>query len=363
MADAWIEGRPAVFEAAVAEAVRLLSTSRLPIIAGLGTDVAGARAAIKLAAQIDGVVDHMNSEWLLRDLDVAREAGMMVITRTEAALIADTVLLVGPGLEAAGLEADLIDRPMPADNAARRQVIRLCPEIPARRRPDRETWVGNNRADLPGILAALRATIAGRPCGKVRKKSTLDAVAAELRRARFGVAIWSAAELDVLTIEMVCGLVDDLNRATRFSGLPLCASDQAAGVLEVCGWLIGFPVRTGFRDGIPEHDPWRFSAPRLIESGEADCALWISAYDATGPDWNREIPLIALTGADTKFPRAPQVHIAVGKPGFDHDAIEHFAPTGTLTCVQAKHRTDAIPVDAVIDILRSQLRNTGAPLC
>jgi formylmethanofuran dehydrogenase subunit B len=363
MADAWIEGRPAAFEAAVAEAARLLSASRLPIIAGLGTDVAGARAAIKLAAQIDAAIDHMHAEWLLRDLDVAREAGMMVITRAEAALIADTVLLIGPGLEAAGLDAELIDRPMPGDNATRRRVIRLCPEIPARRRPDRETWVGKNRADLPGMLAALRATVAGRPCGRVREKSTIEAVAAELRRARFGVAAWSAAELDVLTIEMLCGLVDDLNRATRFSGLPLCATDQASGVLEVCGWLTGFPVRTGFRDGIPEHDPWRFSAPRLVESGEADCALWISAYSATGPDWNEEIPLIALTGADTKFRRVPHVHMAVGKPGFDHDAVEHFARTGTLTYVQAKHRSEAIPVAAVIDAVRSQLRSNGAPLC
>ena len=55
-------------------------------------------------------------------------------------------------------------------------------------------------------------------------------VAAELKRARFGVAIWSAAELDRLTIEMLCGLVNDLNEGTRFSGLPLASADNAPAV-------------------------------------------------------------------------------------------------------------------------------------
>ena len=79
MVDAWIDGEHASLDAAANEAAKLLRVSRLPLIAGLGTDVAGARAAIELAAQIGGVTDHMHSEPLLRDLDVAREAGMMVI--------------------------------------------------------------------------------------------------------------------------------------------------------------------------------------------------------------------------------------------------------------------------------------------
>ncbi len=40
--------------------------------------------------------------------------------------------------------------------------------------------------------------------------------------ARFGVAVWSAATLDALTIEMLCGLVEDLNAGTRAS--PACRS-------------------------------------------------------------------------------------------------------------------------------------------
>src|SRR5262249_25769214 len=98
MAEAWIRGKAVTLDAAIAEVVTLLSASRLPVIAGLGTDVAGVRAAIKLAQRVGGVIDHMHSEVLLRDLDVMREAGMMVTTPNEVCLRADFLLLVCPGL-------------------------------------------------------------------------------------------------------------------------------------------------------------------------------------------------------------------------------------------------------------------------
>src|SRR5437764_236086 len=101
MSRAWIEGKPVAFAAAAREASRLLAAARLPVIAGLGTDVAGTRAALNLARAVGAAVDHMHSEALLRDLDVMREAGFMLTTRAEARARADTLLLVGPGLTAA----------------------------------------------------------------------------------------------------------------------------------------------------------------------------------------------------------------------------------------------------------------------
>src|SRR5262245_9291331 len=120
MAEAWIRGKAVALDAAIAEVVNLLSASRLPVIAGLGTDVAGVRAAIKLAQRVGGVIDHMHSEVLLRDLDVMREAGMMVTTPNEVRLRADFLLLVGPGL----IEAwpALPDRLF-----AKRRIVWLCP--------------------------------------------------------------------------------------------------------------------------------------------------------------------------------------------------------------------------------------------
>jgi formylmethanofuran dehydrogenase subunit B len=183
--------------------------------------------------------------------------------------------------------------------------------------------------------------------------ATIDLLVAELRKVRFGVAIWSAAQHDGLIIEMLCGLVDDLNKGTRFSGLPLAPSDNAAAVQQVAGWMTGFPLRTGFGRGLPEHDPWRFEASRLVDSGEADCALWISAYGARPPVWKRNPPLVALTARPDTL-RA-DVTIPVGRPGIDHDAVEHIAATATLSAVSANKPTTAMSVASVVGKIRAAL--------
>src|SRR6185437_14446277 len=94
--------------------------------------------------------------------------------------------------------------------------------------------------------------------------SVLDSIATAVKGARFGVAVWTAASLGALEIEMLHGLVRELNESTRFSTLPLAAPDNGAGVLASCGWMTGFPMRTGFDGGAPLHDPWRFDAERLV---------------------------------------------------------------------------------------------------
>ena len=108
-------------------------------------------------------------------------------------------------------------------------------------------------ATLAANLAALRARVKGRPVAQAQiPLPTLDALAGVLKGARFGVAVWTAASLGALEIEMLNGLVRDLNETTRFSTLPLAAPDNGVGVLAACGWMTGFPMRTGFGAGAPD---------------------------------------------------------------------------------------------------------------
>src|SRR5215468_3238910 len=212
MVQAWIDGMPAALSAATAAAARLLDASRQPLIAGLGTDIAGARAAIALAQRIGAAIDHMNGDALLRDLDVMREAGVMLTTPSEARTRADTLFLVGPGLIEAWSELPQHlsgVRGGECDAGADRRVFWLCPgHQPAR--VDSIRIIGREARDLPVLLAGLRARVNARPAGL---SPVLDELADALKGARFGVAVWSAAELDALTIEMLCGLVNDLNAA------------------------------------------------------------------------------------------------------------------------------------------------------
>jgi formylmethanofuran dehydrogenase subunit B len=172
-----------------------------------------------------------------------------------------------------------------------------------------------------------------------------------LKAARFGVAVWSPAALDPLAIEMLCGLVNELNAATRFCSLPLAPQDNVLGVMHVCSWMTGLPMRTGFGRGDPRHDPWLFESRRLVASDETDCVLWISAYRPEAPPWLNPRTTIALTGHDARFAAPPRIHIAVGRPGRDHDGAQYCSLTGTLAAAAATRPSETISVaDAIARI-------------
>lgn len=364
MHHAWIAGEPAALDAAVAEAAKLFGASRYPLIAGLGTDVGGARAAIALAKRTGAVIDHMNSGALFRDLDVMRSSGVMLTTPGETRVRADALLLVGPGLTETWPEFPerLLDKKIrerrifwlgPGRDAA--TIASLGATIEA---------IGKHPRDLPALIASLRARVAGRPTGKPPiSNKMLEEVSKALKAARFGVAIWSAATLDALSIDMICGLVNDLNASTRFCALPLAPADNVMGVLQTCGWMTGFPMRTGFGRGFAEHDPWLFDGQRLVDSAETDCVLWISAHRAAAPGWRDPPPMIALTGRDAAFRIPPNVHIEVGRPGIDHAAVRYLAAAGALAAVAASQPSEAISVADAITRIASALPKSGERPC
>jgi formylmethanofuran dehydrogenase subunit B len=362
MHRAWIDGKEVSLKAAITEAARLLSASRFPLIAGLGADIAGARAAIALATRIGAVIDHMHADAVLRSLDVMRSAYLMTTTLVEARLRADCLLLVGSGIgHSDGLRALL-----GADAGTRtttRNTTWLCPDRDAREiaKGVPINIVGRNPADLPIVLAMLRARIAGRRVGKgpVAPKA-IDSVVEQLKAARFGVAIWSVEHLDPLATEMLQGIVVDLNATTRFTTLPIEPPDNAAGVLQACGWMTGYPMRTSFARRDPQHDPWMFDTARLVASGGVDCVLWISGYGSPVPEWANAVPTIALFDAQSQPRSAARVAIQVGRPGGDHDAVEFVASVGALAALPASKPSDTPSVARVVTDIAKLSSGAGA---
>jgi len=369
-AAASIDGAPASLDEAAAAAARLLARSHQPLIAGLGADIDGARAAIALAGRVGGVIEHMHSAALLRDLDCLRETGIMLTTPGEARVRADVVLLVGDGLTEAwpALNERLL-RPLarPDGVDVARRIVWLAPHADAKilgLDGDIEVVAAGLGATLAANLAALRARAKGRPVAQTQLPlSALDALSCVVKGARFGVAVWTAASLGALEIEMLHSLVRDLNETTRFSTLPITTPDNGAGVLATCGWTTGFPMRTGFGVGGPIHDPWRFDAERLVASGETDCVLWISAFGATPPAWRSAVNLIALCERTIQFAEEPNVRIAVGRPGVDHDAVMHSSDTGTLVAVTASARSGAPSVAEALERIGARLEDADALSC
>jgi formylmethanofuran dehydrogenase subunit B len=361
---AFVDGAAVSLETAAAAAARLLEGARLPVISGLATDVAGTRAAIALAEKLRGAYDHLLSDVLLRDIDVMRQAGRMVTTANDVRLRADCVLFVGPNL--CNSWPDL----------PKRLDLSAAPRLGEGKTARKIFWLGPSRGEaakvgatelaaappaLPHAVAALRAAVLERNTranGALAPK--LSELAAHMRAARFGVVVWSAESLDRLTIEMITGLILDLNQKTRFSNLPLGPGMNALGVVQTSGWMTGFPMRTGFGRGYPEHDTWRFNANRMVETGEADAALWISAYGNESPQWNRQIPFVALAKPQTRFRYPPKVRIEVGMPGEDHDSIEYAREIATFALRRAKTASNAPSVADFLDLIEQNLTEGSA---
>jgi formylmethanofuran dehydrogenase subunit B len=330
-ATAWVNGKAATFDVAVAEAARLVGASVAPLFAHLGTDVAGAREAVLLAEHVGGVLDHAASEALIKDLDPVRETGGFETTPTEAATRADLALWVGPPEVA----PDWLARPASGKD------------------PVRVIAIGGSTEQRMTLLAQLRARIKQRPLATVSPEA--ESLAAALLAAKFGVAGWSAAQQAPLVVEAIHGLVRDLSERTRFSTLAAPAPDNGDGVQTVCGWMTGFPLRTGFARGRPEHDPWRYDSERLVAAGEVDCRIWISAHaGGAAPAAAVDVALCA-PGVEAEA----RVRIDVAQPGADCDAILYDPRVGTLVVRPAAAATDKPSVATTLAAIRAQLG--GAP--
>lgn len=339
MSNATLDGKSISSEDAYEKAAEILQAANFPLVAGLGADVAGAQAAILLAERLRGAFDHLASRDSLADLEVVRSAGIFVTTPNEARVRADLVLLVGPGLTGywpAIFDRLALDKETVHGGKTARRVIWVGPKRGEAKIEGVEVeTIPATEAELPGVLAALRARVGGRPVAlPAAAAKKLDAAAEALKSARFGVAVWSAAGLDSLMVEMLQGMITELNATTRFTGVPIGGRGNATGVLQTSAWMTGFPPRTGFGRGYPEHDTWRFEASRLVESGEADAALWISAYSGEAPPWEDvDIPLITL-GPPGSAPKHG-LFIAVGKPGVNYDAVEFAQETSSMVLRRA----------------------------
>jgi formylmethanofuran dehydrogenase subunit B len=360
----FIEGRSVSLFEATHAAAALIARSRLPVFLINACDVAGTRAAIRLAARSGGVIDHSESKGAFRELDVMRSFGKFVVTPSEARKRADTVLLVGSGLTK--LWPDMIERlglaelPRLGLPPQRRQILWLGARGEERALSPRATQTIAAEDDaLPNLIAALRARNAQRRVAlSASGGDALEAMLEALKDTKFGVIVYSPASLDALAIEMLVGLVADLNKATRFSTISVGGSGNAETSMQTAGWMTGFPIRTGFGRGYPEHDPWRFDFSRMLENGETDLLICISSGQRL-PAWPPRIPIVSL-GTEHFAGNDVKVQIPVGQHGRDHDGVDFARETQSLAWRPATHATQLPSAAAVLDQIAEGISREAA---
>jgi formylmethanofuran dehydrogenase subunit B len=175
--------------------------------------------------------------------------------------------------------------------------------------------------DALGVLAALLRGRAPRQLPSSLPAAALAAIGEHLAAARYGAILWDttsfARDEAELAVELIASVLRRLNEKTRCVGLPLGGSANGLGAMQATLWQTGWPLRVGFGDGSPRHDPWRFDGNRLLAAGEADLLVWVASLTAEKPP-TTDIPVIAIVAHDVALPSPAAVEIRVGIPAIDH---------------------------------------------
>jgi formylmethanofuran dehydrogenase subunit B len=366
-----VAGVPASLADATAHAAKILSAAHLPLIAGLATDVAGARSAVALADRVGAVTDHLGSAAKLRNLLVLQDAGWITTTLAEARNRADLMLLVGTDVvtrfprffeRVVWVRETMFD----LDPSAR-EIVYLgeAQNTDAGIAPDgrKPTLIPCENRRLGEVLGALRAVVAGRRIARDEVAgvplTVLASLAERMKQSKYGVAAWAAGDLDFphaeLAVQALADLVRDLNRTTRFSGLALAGTDGDYTYNQVHTWQTGFPFRTSLATGHPVYDPYHFGTDRLLESGEADALLWVSSLNPARLPPATAIPTILVGHGSMQLPREPEVFIPVATPGVDH-AGHFYRADKVVTLPLQKLRESPLPgVAEVLDAILTAL--------
>jgi formylmethanofuran dehydrogenase subunit B len=370
LGHAWIDGRPVSVPEAVAAAAALIGGSRLPVVTGLATDVAGIRAALGLARIAGAVIDHEASAVIYPAITAIRDSGMMIGAPAEIRRRADRVLIVGDAFAQSpdlrnflfGHEPDL-----GRETRGKREIRRLgAPEGSADIPGASVEPVACPAEGIADALSMIRAAVAGHRFGEGPiTGEQAAAIAAWAKGAGFGCAIFAVAEMDELAVEMLSGLVFDLNAETRFTSLPLYGQEQAFGAALVATWTTGFPLRVGFGRGFADHDPDLYDAGHLIASGEADLAVHVACLAGAAspePEWSGRLPVIAIGEGAASWANPPRIRFDAGMAGRDHDGVLHNERFGGFVPFAATETGAQPPAADVLSAIAAALGNatTGA---
>ena len=324
-----INGKRTTLDQAMQHALQLLQKSRRPLLAGLGTDVAGLRATLALAEKSHAMVDHLHSAGANLHLRVLQSRGWHTTTFSEVRNRADLVVLVGVDLNSNYQNfmrrcLSPADALQPARRAARR-VVYLGPVAQAPRDSAGLPLdvIACTAAELTRTVRALQGFVAGQQLNLARgkRRTGLLALAEQIKTADYTVLVWAPGQLPAvggdLTISAVCELVADINRTRRAAGLALGGDDGAQSAISVSSWLTGFPSGVSFAGGQLEYAPATFNTARIVADELADLVLFISSFSRREPPATK-LPTIVLAPPGFKCATAVEVYLPVGVPGLDH---------------------------------------------
>ncbi|HSI38464.1 MAG TPA: formylmethanofuran dehydrogenase [Methylotenera sp.] len=311
-----IAGKATDLETAIKTAAQILDKSNQPLFAGLGTEVQGMRALLRLAEKTSATLDHMYSESTVRNTLALQNSGWQTTTLTEVKNRADVILAIGTNI--------VSSHPRFFEKLVWNKDSLFNKSAPNKSEPE-VVYLGNatDTSTLPELMNALNALANGKKLHTDAvagvKVESLTAILDKLKAAQYAVVVWSASNLNFahaeLTIQSITRLIAKLNETTRVAGLPLNSGDGDTSINNTNTWLSGYATRSRLANGQAEYDTYRFSTKQQIK--QCDALLWVSTFNAYAPP-QIDAPTIVIGHPNTQFAKVPDVFIPVGLPGLDH---------------------------------------------
>jgi formylmethanofuran dehydrogenase subunit B len=359
--SALIDGQPAGIEAALDATAQRLAAWRQPLLAGLATDIAGARAVFRLAARTGAICDHADGATLMHGQRALQDRGQFIATQAEVRSRAELVVCVGtPAAARFPRFFDRIGLGQPGSPCQRLVFLGVAAPagLPAGSAVDAWPGSGDLFADLQQLSAAVALQWQREVDPSVRQ------LADHLRASRYSVLVWEAAALPsqgALIVEALNRIVGTLNRSTRAATFSLGGGDGGHSMNQTFTWLSGLPLRTRVsHDGL-QHEPHRFGTERLLVQHAVDGIVWISSFDAQRLPPATDLPLIALgPPAMAQGLRADAcVFIPVATPGLN--AAGHMFRTDgpVVVPVFAARDDDLHDVAQVLDSITRRLEQVA----
>lgn len=332
----------------IAQAAQLLRQAKSPLLVVDAIDLAGASEAISLARRLQSRLDHAKQSCL----GPLQEQGVHLTSHGEAGLRCDHLLVIGDVSAALGDDEGLARLLQPR---ADRQFSYIGSGSPI---PD--ALSPSNYATPPekihAVIGALAAAAGGR---KISEASGLaswaGAFAAEMEKAKYGVAVFAVGHIDEASQYALMSLINTLAAKTRWTMLPLAVPAGQSELTRMTQAHTGLPPPMAFRTCRATHDAWLHSARNVISRGECDLAVWLSSSRNPPPQWLTKAPqLVTITGQSTP-PAGSSAHIEIGIAGVDHAGILEPSELGSFVAIEPMTQTSRPSAASVVRSLCAEL--------
>jgi len=346
---------------AIEEAVKILSTSKKPLLYGFSSTNCEAQAkGIELAEKLGGVVDCTSSVCHGPTIIAIQEVGCPSVTLGEVKNRADLVIYWGSNAMHAHprhfsrythysrgrfRERGKLDRKLLVFDVRETETAKLADKF-IRIKPNRDYEV----------LNALRTILNS---GKIDRdevegigKEELEEIVEMMKTCQFGILFFGMG----LTMSYgkhrniieAISLVRDLNRFTKFSIMPMRGHYNVTGFNEVCSWQTGFPYAVDFSKGYPWYNPGETDANSVLQNREVDAALIIASdpvahFPRFSIRYLKEIPVIVIDPFESLTSRIASVFIPSAVAG-----VETGGSAYRMDCVPLKLTKVINPPDGVL---------------